>query len=505
MKFFIALVVLSFAMFSNAAEMVSPTPQTGQMKAKAKPPERQNPSEPPSNTTWPTYDSDALPEKSERERRIKKLERQMLATVGWTTNREGWPVRWVREDKLYSLHKKLTDNDWNLLAEMYLSSSDGRKDYNIKDSLRLDDAMGVLLGMHGQSSIDTLNKIIDMPDKSDKNKEILRYSVNRVLEGIEFTSWFDLSEYRKDMEKACGYDKMSACAALGRIYEKEGGGKNPSYLKAKEFYEKACNAGEIFACAGLGRLYDAGNGVKQDFLKAKELYEKACSANERIACERLGVLYEKGNGVESNRLTAKEYYEKSCNLYYSYGCGHCKEMKRIEEEESACASNEMAACVNLGGKYENGENFKQDFSKAKELYEKACGADEMLGCASLGRLYEGGNGVERDSLKAEALYEKACRTNMEACLSIGELFWYGAAGVQRDTLMAKTFYEKTCEANYAKGCFALGRSYEYGDGARMKPDKQTAKQFYKKACDIEGDKKGAGCFSYRQLNGQGRK
>ena len=188
MRNFIALIVFGFAMFvnsscSNTADMVSPTPQAAQTGAQTESPDGQSSYISQDSAALPTDDIFTIPDGPEKLKRIRALEKQMLGTVGWVPARE-WGYlafsRGPREDRLYTLHKKLTDSDWVLLAEMYINSSfdDVREDYNYKDIGRLKEAMRVLLAMNGQDSIDTLEKIIDRLDKRDTTKNFLRLRVD---------------------------------------------------------------------------------------------------------------------------------------------------------------------------------------------------------------------------------------------------------------------------------------------------------------------------------------
>jgi len=63
---------------------------------------------------------------------------------------------------------------------------------------------------------------------------------------------------------------------------------------------------------------------------------------------------------------------------------------------------------NLGELYYNGEETKQDYSKAAQLWQKACDLGDARSCNGLGLLYHNGQGVRQDYYKAAQLYQKAC-------------------------------------------------------------------------------------------------
>ncbi len=493
MRNFIAFFILSFTLLPSAAETNLATPQTVHVEEKSF--EAQKSPVPQSSTVIPLDSFPIAQDGSEKQKRIKKLEKKILATSGLKMGSD-FGISWgPRMNKLYTLHNEMTDGDWNLLAEMYMNFGHSRKDYSHKNLVRLENGISTLLAINGQDSINKLNEIVDNAITSYEEKEFLRHRLNDLIRYIEIKPWAILSEYKKDQEKACSAGEMSACAELGCLYERGIGiSTKQNYPKAKELYERACVSGEMFACTGLGRLYEEGNGVERDTLKAKELYEKACDTDENIACAALGRLYKRGKGIEHNFFKAKEYYEKACNLQYEDGCNEYERIKAIEVQERTCAVGEMSACSSLGLLYEEGYSMDQDFLKAKELYESACNAGEMSGCAGLGRLYDEGKGIEQDTLKTEALYEKACNASSAVCNSIADSYKYGAI-VKRDYSKAMKYYEKACNADYAESCWNLGEFYFQGWGVAQ--DYAKAREFYKKACDL--GHQGA-CYEYKRLN-----
>ncbi|CZE50912.1 tetratricopeptide repeat protein [Campylobacter geochelonis] len=63
---------------------------------------------------------------------------------------------------------------------------------------------------------------------------------------------------------------------------------------------------------------------------------------------------------------------------------------------------------------------------------------------------------------------------------------------------AAELYKKACDGGDADGCYAFGKSYEYGKGAIQNFSK--AAEFYEKACD-GGDI--MDCSHYNELKSQG--
>ncbi|MCL2310095.1 MAG: sel1 repeat family protein [Proteobacteria bacterium] len=359
MKTFATVIILSFSLLYNATEAYPQESQTRPSEAKSLSILRD----------CTTVSPDALAtiqEGQEKQKRIKKLEKQMLETVGWVGGRE-WgvlsPSRGPRTDRLYTLYKEMTGCDWPLLTEMYINFNYERKDYSHKELQHLESSIVILLAMRGQNSINTLNETIDKAKGKEADRIYLRRRVDEIAALADVKPWSDLPEYKKDQEAACKSNEMTACTALGYLYEREGFRKKSSYLKAKEFYEKACIAGEKLACVGLGRLYDGGNGIEQDSLKAKDLYEKACAASN-VACDAVGESYQRGTSIKPNSLKAMEYYGKACD------------------------ANLAKSCMSLGEYYFQGWGVAQDYSKAKEYYKKACDLGYQNGCDEYKRLNE---------------------------------------------------------------------------------------------------------------------
>jgi hypothetical protein len=159
------------------------------------------------SATLPPDSSPFTPDSPEKEKRVKKLIKQITATYGFSRGREELLPSWgPRIDKLYSLHKKLTDSDWKLLAEMYVSFIDSNwkilagtpSNYNSKDASDLSDAMKILLAMHGESSFRTLSIMMAALHWSPIR---LQGHLNMIKDIIQFPPWNDLSEYKRDQRR----------------------------------------------------------------------------------------------------------------------------------------------------------------------------------------------------------------------------------------------------------------------------------------------------------------
>jgi hypothetical protein len=159
------------------------------------------------SATLPPDSSPFTPDSPEKEKRVKELIKQITATYGFSRGREEFLPSWgPRIDKLYSLHKRLTDNDWKLLAEMYVSFIDSNwkilagtpSNYNSKDASDLSDAMKILLAMRGESSFRTLSATMAALHWPSTLQQGNIYMIKDI---IKFPPWNDLPEYKKDQRR----------------------------------------------------------------------------------------------------------------------------------------------------------------------------------------------------------------------------------------------------------------------------------------------------------------
>ena len=69
---------------------------------------------------------------------------------------------------------------------------------------------------------------------------------------------------------------------------------------------------------------------------------------------------------------------------------------------------------------------------------------------------------------------------------------------QKFTGTRDQYFQKACDLKEGKGCFIIGHHYQNGELVRQ--NKNTAKEYYGKACDYGYQD---GCDAYRKLNEQG--
>jgi len=139
--------------------------------------------------------------------------------------------------------------------------------------------------------------------------------------------------------------------------------------------------------------------------------------------------------------------------------------------------------------YESG-----DFQKAFKYYKKACEGGNALGCSNVGLLYVKAEGVKQDYVEAKKYYGKACDGgHATACSTLALVSTY--VNAEQNYAKTKEYFEKACEDGDAEACFGIGSLYFEAEG--VKQDKQAAKRYYGKACDLGLQK---GCDARNALN-----
>ena len=161
---------------------------------------------------------------------------------------------------------------------------------------------------------------------------------------------------------------------------------------------------------------------------------------------------------------------------------------------------------NMALKYLNGSGIQKDRFKAMELFEKSCNFGLADACTNLGSMYKNkhlselaknpNNNIpnqKEDYLKAYGYLEKACNGNSpKGCQGLAELYLDGL-GIPQDSFKAVIYYKKACDKNTPWSCHMLGFIYE------NEKDMQNAKEYYKKACELDPEKLVLSCEKYKQL------
>lgn len=135
----------------------------------------------------------------------------------------------------------------------------------------------------------------------------------------------------------------------------------------------------------------------------------------------------------------------------------------------------------LGKRYFDGKEEKEDLEKAVYWFKKAAElgyADSQL---ELGKCYEYGHGVEKDYKQAAYWYKKAAdQDNSSAQYYLGCLYHFGF-GVEKDYKMAIYWFKKAAELGFTMAQYYLGLCYEQGLGVEQ--NNKLSFYWYKKSAE----------------------
>ncbi len=142
----------------------------------------------------------------------------------------------------------------------------------------------------------------------------------------------------------------------------------------------------------------------------------------------------------------------------------------VGEWQIACDRNDGAACYFLGvAQGASGEN----------ALRKGCDAQVGMACHAIAKRAKSDTRYR----KAAEAAKKACTYGVSnSCFLAGMVYYAGASDVNADISAARGLFEKACETGNNGGCAYLGWMYENGEGVTK--DRDTAKQYYLKACNL---------------------
>jgi TPR repeat protein len=132
-------------------------------------------------------------------------------------------------------------------------------------------------------------------------------------------------------------------------------------------------------------------------------------------------------------------------------------------------------------------------TRARIYHEKACTFGNAVGCISAGFAYLEGREVRKSPEKALKYFNKAAELGEPAA----------AAGAIATVILTERWtnrysevfqlLEKSCQLDCARSCLILGNLYT--TGRLVSPDKQKARNFWQKACDLSDAQ---ACEKYNQ-------
>ena len=224
----------------------------------------------------------------------------------------------------------------------------------------------------------------------DPLKEFFRRATGEALDLSLWTAWeqiildTDQSRIRQllaqILHKAEAGSMPAMCMSAAYLRSKEGG-----LRQYKEAAVWAARAAELECPPGifeLGACYENGVGVPQNYGQAYKLYEEAAASGYGHAALTLAIRYQLGQGFSVEPSKALDYIMKAIDLGDTY------------------APYELATW------FEHGTGVNIDFSVARHWYAAAAEGGNEFACARLGTAYSlGGLGLEPDSEMARKYYE----------------------------------------------------------------------------------------------------
>lgn len=148
----------------------------------------------------------------------------------------------------------------------------------------------------------------------------------------------------------------------------------------------------------------------------------------------------------------------------------------------------------------------QMFSDSTQKEEASCKKGYIHSCKAAGLGYKKGNDVRQDYKKAAELFEMGCsgkgsKRSLSACTELAELYAQGK-GVPKNMNYAIKIHTETCASSTSQvesggtfSCTALADMYR--DGKGVKKNRAMAKELYGQACDKQNS---GACIQYKKMN-----
>lgn len=203
--------------------------------------------------------------------------------------------------------------------------------------------------------------------------------------------------------------------------------------------------------AELARAYRAGGRYEE----ALKWQLKAVDADYLAAVVNLGQMYLDGQAVEKDNARAIELFNR------------------------AASRKEPAAYTALGWVYRAGVGVDLDYAEAMRWYVRGAEAGNDWAMANVAELYQTGKGVPRDSRRAVQWYTTAAKSGeLTAQTRLARMYQTGD-GIEKDFAKAKYWYETAAGRGVPNALTRLGIMYEEGLG--QDPDTEAAFRLYTRA------------------------
>lgn len=304
---------------------------------------------------------------------------------------------------------------------------------------------------------------------------------------IAFVGRVDKPEYCYELA-AKYYEKAGNLQKLGETYlnaakfcedrECLTGSADKYYSKVQSVYSKikgGLNVDEV-ALAKIDYLFKSSSYKNNNYQQALKSCENIKDNNLKNKCIKNGLNINielcNSSKISNNCYDAGHLYsylkdDKNALKYYylaydiagdnfkQYGLKYYEKIRYNLEQfvkmlDKNCGKNNGNSCFDLGVIYHY--DYK-NYSKAIQVYTKACNLNHYAACNNLGFLYRQDYAVNLiDNKKSFELYTKACKGGeMIACSNIGGMYEQGKA-VARNYNTAKSYYKKACNGGYKKAC-----------------------------------------------------
>ncbi|MGB5560209.1 MAG: caspase family protein [Paracoccaceae bacterium] len=208
--------------------------------------------------------------------------------------------------------------------------------------------------------------------------------------------------------------------------------------------------------AELARAYRAGGNYE----KALEWQQKAADADYLAAVVNLGQMYLDGQAVEQNNARALSLFTYAADR------------------------EEPAAFTALGWVYRAGVGVEQDYRESMYWYTRGADKGNDWAMTNIAELLQTGKGFPRDPDKAVEWYTRAAKSGeLTAQTRLARMYQTGD-GIEKDFDQAKFWYESAAGRGVPNAVTRLGIMYEEGQG--QDPDPEAAFRLYSRAA-TEGD------------------
>jgi TPR repeat protein len=228
------------------------------------------------------------------------------------------------------------------------------------------------------------------------------------------------------MRQAAQLGDVDANKWMGILYD-TGNGVGKNHQMAVQWYETAIKFGSAEAKSLLlfgVPAQDPGNPEPVDFQKVFSDTVSAAGAQDAAALYRLGFMYKLGIGTAKDQKLATSSFEKAAGLgnvdaqvemAMLYDSGTDRNASRaMAWFEKASNQGSGFAAKNWADMYVNGQDVRQDYGRAFELYARAVKLGYGFAGANIGSMYQNGWGVKRDPVLAYTYFSIVAREDESA-------------------------------------------------------------------------------------------